>query len=202
MKCFKTFGLAVTAAIALMAVLGAGTASATALYKGETMLPAGTEISASQVGNSVFEETSGTVLDTCSGSTLKTKTENTGGSTETSKSTFAKENLTWSGCSTSTSTGEGGGIEVHWNISLEGSITVKSMKVNLLLLGSTCGYTAGSGVSLGTLLGKTKAGENAQIVVNSVLQGVTGNSVLCPADVKWVGEYKVESPAPLHPTAS
>ena len=91
MKHMKMFGLAIAAA-ALTAFLGAGTASSTVLC--ETTVspcPAGWDVAASteldfsvQSGTSlIFTDPFGSIIDTCTASTMKGTTTNTGSSTTT-----------------------------------------------------------------------------------------------------------------------
>src|SRR5690242_744555 len=88
MKHLAKLGLAAVAAAALMAFLGAGTASATVLCKNnlntETCsekYPVGTVGVASLTGSGVMETLSGTVVNTCTSSTAKETLQNEGSST-------------------------------------------------------------------------------------------------------------------------
>ncbi len=190
MKYLKMLGPAAVAAMALVA-FGAGTASATKLYKGATAVGAGTEIQASLAigGSARLTTTEGTTLNTCTGSTIKGSTSNAGGSAETVKGSVTAANLTWSGCNNTVDTIEGGELEIH-HISgtTNGTLTAKGFKVNVLIpfFGTTCTYTAGAGTHMGTLTGVSVG--NAVMDVNAI---VTTSSPGCPPSARWQATYTV-----------
>ena len=199
MKHVKMLGLAVVAAMALMALVGAGTASATALYSGATKLGAGTEIQATLSGTATLTTTEGTVLVTCTGGEVKGKTTNSGGAAETVKGTVEKAGLTWAGCTEPVVTLAGGSLEIHHITgTVNGTLTGSGFEVTVdtTIFGS-CIFTLTAGTHLGTLTG-TGIGD-ATMHINAVVSRKSG---LCPATEKWVGTYKVTKPTPLHVTAS
>jgi hypothetical protein len=197
MKHLKMFGLAAMAAMALLGLVAAS-ASATALYSGATKLGAGTEIKSSLTGTATLTTTEGTVLDTCAGGEVNGKTSNAGGAAETVKGKVEKTGVTWSSCTFTTDTLEGGELEIHWTSLLKGLLKGIRFKVtiNTGIFGS-CVFTLGTGTTLGELTGSTTT--NAVMDINAV---ATRESGLCPSTAKWVGTYKVTSPSPLHVTAS
>jgi len=203
MKYVKILGLAALAAMAVMAFVGAGTASATELYSGATTLKAGTEIQATLSGTALLQTTDGIELDTCTGGEVKGKTTNTGSSTETVKGNI--EALTWTNCTEPTSTIAKGGLEIHWTSGLNGTVTsianpvtgeVSEVTVNTTIFGS-CIFTIATGSIIGTLTGSTTT--NATFDINAI---ATRKSGLCPNSAKWNGTYKVTKPLPLHVTTS
>jgi len=198
MKHLKVFGLAAVAAMALMAFVGASTASATALYSGATKLGAGTVIEASLTGGTAtLTTTEGTVLDTCTGGGVTGKTSNAGGAAETVKGTISA--LTWSGCTEPTTTLKTGGLEIHYTSGLNGTLTSTGgteVTISTTIFGS-CVFTIGAGGTIGTLTGSTTS--NAVLHVNATATRLSG---LCPASAKWAGTYTVTNPKTLHVTAS
>jgi hypothetical protein len=198
MQGIKTIGLAALVAMALTAFFGAGTAAATALYSGATKLGAGTQIILSLSGTAMQATTEGTVLDTCTGGTVKGKTTNTGGPTETVKVNI--EEMSWSNCTEPTMTVAKGSLEIHWTSSLNGTVTAGSVAtditVNTTIYGS-CVFTFSAGSIWGSLTGSTSG--DGVIDINTLWMRKSG---LCPATTKWVGTYIVTSPTPLHVTAS
>jgi len=203
MKYVKMLGLTAMAAMAVMAFVGAGTASATELYKGAETVKSGTTIDASLTGSATLTTTDGTVLDTCKAGTVKGKITNAGSSTSTV--TGSIEELHWTECTEPTVTLNKGGLEVHHIGGLDGSVTaipnphtglLSEVTVNTTIFGS-CVFTIANGTSIGTLTGSTTG--NATFDINAV---ATRKSGLCPVSAKWVGTYLVTEPKPLHVTAS
>ncbi len=119
-KYAKILGLAAVAAMALMAFVGTGTASATVLCKTNLTTgcaaagqdyPAGTGIHATSESSGILETTGGVILDTCTGSTVKGKTSNTGSASTTVSGPI--EELAWGVCRRTTNTLKLGSLEVH-----------------------------------------------------------------------------------------
>jgi hypothetical protein len=197
MKYLKILSLAAVAAMALMA-FGAGTASATKLYGSGVALGVGTELKGSLTGSASLTTTEGTVLNTCTGSALAGKTTTAGGAAETVKGTVATSALTWSGCTNTVTTLEGGELEVHHVTgTTNGTLTAKGFKVTVQTPFGSCVFTAATGTHMGTLTGSTTG--NATMDVNAV---VTRESGLCPSSAKWVANYAVTSPTKLTVEAS
>lgn len=199
MKYLKMIGLAAVAAMALMAFAGAGTASAAGVLCSTATNPCTSKWAAKtameftlKTGTSAkLTTTEGTVLDTCTGSSVSgTLTENPNSTTKNATGTVATAGLTWSGCSVTTSTLEGGTLEVEAGASGAGTVKAKGFKVttNTGLFGS-CVFTAGTGTTLGTLSEGTAG--SSTLVVNA---NVTRESGLCPNSAKWVAEYTLTKP--------
>jgi hypothetical protein len=214
MKHLKMLGLAVMAAMALMAFTGASTASATALCKtNNTPCPiewhynTGTEIHATldPGTTAILKTTGGAIENTCSESTVAATTENTGGAEETVKAEVivrhtapVTTDLTFGGCTNTTDVLEGGTLEIHHIAgTMNGTLTAKGFKVTILLAGVTCIYTAGAGIDLGTLTGGTMATMDVNAVVNK-----SEGSFLCPATAIWEAKYTVTKPEPLYVSES
>jgi hypothetical protein len=205
MKYLKTFGLALVAALALMAFVGAGSASATVICKTNTTpcsekYPAGTEYKASlAVGTSMkLTTTEGTTLNTCAAATLTGKTENLGSATETVRGPVAATGLTFSNCSAGTvTTTEGGVTETHSITgTANGTYTAKGFKITVNTPFGPCTYTGGSATHIGTVTG----GAPATVDVNAVVTRLSPDpdAGICPASARWQATYTVTSPNPLY----
>jgi hypothetical protein len=203
MKYIKMLGLAAVAAMALMAV-GAGTASATKLCETTTNtttcaagwhLPAGTTLGFSmKPGTSAtFRDTSGFLNATCTGSTITGPTATTGSSTETVKGTVPAANLTWSGCSQTTTTTAGGTLEIHHITGTDnGTVTANGFRWTVLLpFNITCTVEL-NGSDIGTFTeGKTGTASPPTLDINAV---VTSTNPGCPTTQKWEATYVMTSP--------
>jgi hypothetical protein len=199
MKYLKTLRLATLAAMAVMAFIGAGTASATELYSGATTLKVGTVIDATLTGSISLTTTEGTILDTCTGGTVKTSITSTGSSTGTGKT--KTEAVTWSGCSEPTTTiALGSGGEIHWiSGTHNGTMTSlggREVTVNTTIFGS-CVYAVEAGKSEADVHGTTL--NNGKMAVDSIAMRKSG---LCPSSARWIGTYEITSPSPLNVASS
>jgi hypothetical protein len=202
MKHVKILGLAAAAAIAVMAFLGVGSASATVLCKtNSTPCPVewhyntGTTISASLESGTIttFTTTGGIHEDECTGSTVEGPTANTGGGSETVKASVAANKLTFSNCTVKTEVMEGGELEIHHITgSMNGTLTAAEFEITINL-GVSCVYTAGTSTDLGTVTG----GSMATIDISTILSKKTG-SFICPSTIIWAAAYTVTSPEPLY----
>jgi hypothetical protein len=211
MKYAKILGLAAIAAMAIMAFVGASSASATVLCKTTLVegcaaakwdYPAGTEIHAVLVENTEakLENLSGsTIYAHCSESTLQGTTANTGSSTETVSGSGV---VTWGaknvGCSTTVDTLENGTLEVHYGEKGDGVVTGKGVVVTVELFGVTCAYgTAATGTKLGTLTEPASSTADTVIDANAEVEKKSGG-FLCPSETRWTAEYTITSPVPLY----
>jgi len=204
MKYLKTLGLAALAAMAVMAFVGAGTASATELYSGATTLKAGTTIDASLTGSATLTTTEGTVLNTCKAGTIKGKITNPGSSTSTV--TIGLEEFFFKECTEENITVSIGGLEVHHITGTRNGLVTSiphpdtgaftEVTIQTTIFGS-CVFTFANGGTVGTITGTTSG--NATFHINAV---ATRKSGLCPASAKWVATFLVTQPVPLHVTTS
>jgi hypothetical protein len=199
MKYAKMLALAAVAAGALMAFVGAGTASATVLCSTTAdPCPAGQkwgavtlDFSIPSGSNAVLKDTSGNEIDKCTTSTVKGPVTNVGSSTATVTGTV--EQLTWESCSFPTKTLLSGKLEVH-KIAGTSNGTVTSdapfeVTINTFLFGS-CIYGVATGVDLGTI----KEGNPATFEANAVATRF-GTNFACPSTSRWTGTYTLTSPA-------
>jgi hypothetical protein len=157
MKHLRTIALAVMAAMALMA-FGAGTASATTIENGTAPYSHPVKIVASLTGGTARLTTAGgELLDTCTGGGVTGPITQTGSSTTTVKGTVAAADLTWTGCTKTTHTLQGGELEIHHIAGTsDGTVTGTTFEVTVAIFGVSCTYglsTTDTMVHLGTLKG-------------------------------------------------
>ena len=203
MKYAKMLALAAVAAGALMAFIGAGTASATVICSttadpcpaGQTW-PNGTalDFSIPSGSSALLVDTSGNTLDKCTGSTVKGSISETGSSLATV--TGPIEELTWTGCTFTTKTvSTGNKLKVHKIAGTSnGTVTSDSpieVTINTVLFGS-CIYGVGTTVDVGTITeGK---GTAATFHANAVAKRF-GTNFACPETSKWTGTYVLTTPS-------
>jgi hypothetical protein len=198
MKYLKMLGLAAVAAVVLMALAGAGSASATVLcHKAETpcsqkwSLGTETEFIIKPETKAKWFSGINTLME-CSSGDLKGKITNAGNSSETVK--MGINTFQWSSCTVGNSTLENGELEVHSITgSTNGTMTLKGFtnRIESTQYG-TCVYTSGAtGMDLGTLVA-SKTGQ-AIIDIEVVLTKKEG-SVLCPSTIEWWEEWTQTAP--------
>lgn len=201
MKNLKMIALIAVCAIVALAFAGASTASATVLCK-TTSTPCGsiyekgTTVRPTLTGSNVLETLEGSTLTTCTGTSIKSVIETSGGATSTVSGVNTE--LVASGCSNLVTTIKPGSLEIHYVTGTDnGTVTGLVAEVTVVTLGVSCTYGVGSGTDIGTLFG----GEAPIIKVNGVVKKTAGG-FLCPAETRWTGEYKVTEPTPLYVEAS
>jgi hypothetical protein len=198
--------LAAVAAGALMAFIGAGTASATVLCS-TTVTPcptgqdlvAGTKIDFSIPSGSSASlvDTKGNALDKCTTSTVKGELTKTGGATSTPTGDVSE--LTWGGCTFPTKTLKTAALEIH-QIAGTSNGTVTSdevaggnprfeVTINTVLFGS-CVY----GVDPGTSIGDLVEGKPAHFTANAVAKKL-GGGASCPETAVWTATYVMTEPS-------
>jgi hypothetical protein len=202
MKYAKMLALAAVAAGALMALIGAGTASATVICS-TTADPCPTgqawgngtaiDFSIPSGQSAVLKDTSGNELDKCTSSTVSGSITNTGSATSTV--TGAVKGLTWGGCTFPTATVATSNLEVH-KIAGTSNGTVTSdgtfeVTINTVLFGS-CIYGVASGVDIGTI--SEGSGTNSTFSANAVASRF-GTNLACPKTSLWTGTYVLTTPS-------
>lgn len=215
MKYLKLIGLAAVAAMALMAFIGAGSASATALCSttptttGENIgecpsgwdYAAGTEIHAELEGNAILETLGGTELAKCTVGTIQAHTTNTGSTTETVEAKITA--LTWgavgAGCNKTVDTLKTGHLIIHTDVGDDhnGLVTATTSEVTVNTIFGSCIYGTGAERSIGTLTHSTATEPHATIDINTTVLKVGGNAA-CPTETRWTASYTVTSPKPLY----
>src|SRR3954462_10010477 len=198
MKYLKILGLTAIAAAAVMALAGAGTASATVLCSTTTnpctsVLPVNTVLDFSlEPGSSLLWQNGGTTLETCTGVTLKSEITSAGSSTNTVKA--KNKALTWTGCTWNNTTNVLGGIEIH-NISgtHNGTLTA-SEEISWTFINGVFGDCI-YGWKPGSHIGTITEGKPATLDVNSTILRLSGSSLLCPENGTLIGSFIQTEPA-------
>jgi hypothetical protein len=200
MKYVKMLGLAAVAAAALMAFVGAGTASAAGILCStsgspcSSKYPNGTTLSFAipSGGSANLQETAppngeGEVLDTCKESSVSGNVTNEGNAHGSISS------LTWKSCTWTTTTTLNGGLEVESAGSGNGTVKSNSeikVTISIPLFGS-CVY----GVTAGTKLGTITEGKPATFDANAVAKKLSGSSFTCPETSLWSATYTQTAPS-------
>lgn len=207
MKHIKMLGVAAGATVALMAFVGASSASGTVLCKTPgTGTPTGTtcpEGWAYPTGTTTHEVNEGVVKLTtefknieCSKSEIEIETENLGSETETVRGQVKK--LTFQECNCEVKTLNNGTQEFHWiSGTHNGTITSTESEVTAQcssIFGNVhCIYSTNA-----TDVGDVTAGAEATVdIEGNDIPRLTTNE-LCAEEATWDGKYKVESPKPLY----
>jgi hypothetical protein len=198
MKSLNMLGLVALAVAALTASIGAGTASAAggALCSTATIpctsrwaTPTAMEFSLKSGSSTKLTATEGTMLDTCTSSSVSgTLTSNPGGSTPASGS---NSSFTWGGCTVTTDTLKPGGLKVESNGAGSGKVISNATIQITVNVFSSCTWGVNSGAVLGTISEGT--GTGAVFTANAVLEIISGG-FLCQSTAKWVGEYVLTKP--------
>jgi len=198
MKLLKMAGLAAIAALGLMAFAGAGSASATTLTctnppGTKVTCPAGTNVDLSAESSLLIK--AGFANITCTESTIKGKTSNTGSATETVKGNI--ETLTFSPCNATVTVLRKGSLEVHTDeegiTSGNGTLTGSGTEFTVAVSGVTCTYGT-SNTDLGTLTGSSpKSNATATLDLTADLLKFAGG-FLCASPARWEGTYTVTEP--------
>jgi hypothetical protein len=198
MKYLKMLGLAAVAAMALMAFIGAGTASATTLDKEGVVQNKSVSIIATlEAGSSAtLVDEGGSTTDTCHTSEVQGATEppytaaSVGG---------AISHLTFGECSHTTKVLKNGKLSVSW-IKGTNNGTVTSSEAEVTVVSTVFGISAicktGAGTDIGTITGAATSTSHAKmdITAKNVLDcGILGKS-------SWTGTYIVTSPTGLRVT--
>jgi len=201
MKYAKMLGL-VTAA-ALMAMLWAGSASATVLcseYKTPCPqgkgLGKGTQLEMSlRTGESLtITDIAKTLLDTCTGSTVKGKTTNDGSATETIKGNV--ESITYENCKSTLKDLKLGTFEVHYvGPKTTGELTSIGAEVTMVVAGSSCDYGTVGGVDLGKM--ESDETESPEFDEETTWEKEEGGFI-CPGSIIVKGIYNITAPAKVY----
>jgi hypothetical protein len=191
----KTLGPIAAAAMALMAFLGAGSASATVLCKEAVTTgctndyPAGTALEGTLRGGTMSFEVGSTVLVTCTGSTILGGTENTGGAGVAVGVNVSS--LTWSGCTKTTTTLRIGTLALsHIAGTDNASVTAREFEITISTIFGSCIYGYGTEAKI---LGVFDGGASAIFQAVAEVPKISGN---CPgSSATWTAAYNVTNPA-------
>jgi hypothetical protein len=210
MKYVKMLGLA---AAAVMAVVGAGTASATVLCKTNTtpcaagqMYEPGQEFHAVNEGNLTLR--AGFMVITCETATLKGTQENTGGANETvfyqldetsisEEGNPQKTGLHYGKCSAVFKVTSAGTLTLHWITgTMNATVRSKGTSTTFEIAGTVCTYgTKGAGeeTDLGTLTGSSVTNATPTIDLSVELKKEAGG-FLCANPAHLEGAYSITTP--------
>jgi len=196
MKPPKILGFAAAAAVVLMALIGVGTASATALTSPEgTVLKTGSTIHMVNSGTSTLTTTFKNI--TCSESTVQAKTTNESGTAISA----SVESLTWGGCNCEVKTLKGGTLSITSSGSGNGAFSSSNAEITVscsTIFGNVhCIYATGAGTSLGTLTGSSTTGSTATLDVAETNIPRLATSAICAEKAHWDATYKVDKPDSL-----
>jgi hypothetical protein len=222
MKYVKMLGLAAVSAAALMAFVGAGTASATVLCKTPgtgtttgTTCPEGWAYSSATLHAVLDPETGPAKLVTsfknieCKQSTVSITQTNEGSATETVKGTVEEHEfepgkftpwLTFGECNCEVKVLSGGSVEVHWiEGSHNGTITSTGGEVtaqcNSIFGPVHCIYQTNK-----TDIGKLTGGAMATMDIEKSNIPRLATDALCAEKAEWSAKYTVTEPEPLYVT--
>jgi hypothetical protein len=213
MKYVKALVLTAMAVMALMAFIGASSASATVFCKTQpttggstqgTTCPEGWAYPGGTRNHEVAVEkvTMGTEFETieCNESTIHGEIEKEGGATETPKGPV--DGLTFTGsCNCSISVLKKGTQEFHWipdtfNVTIISNGAETTATCNTIFGTVHCIY-----VTENTDLGEITASENSKAAavthINAEMPSRT-TSALCGEESHWIGKYEVKEPIPLY----
>lgn len=199
MKHLKILGMAVVAAAALMAFVGASTASADVLCtENNTPQCPSTKVITSLHATlksgttALLETTGGTALITCSESTISGTITNQGHGVEPEGS-FTAANLTWGSCNHTADTIAGGSLKVETIETSPGvfkhTVTAKSAEVTVNILNITCTYGPGLNGNI-ISLGDLQQGAPATLTISTIVNKTAGGG-LCPETSRWTATYQI-----------
>jgi hypothetical protein len=186
MKYLKMLGLAAMAAMALTALLGAGSASATTHEKTGVPQngPVTIEASIKAGGSAILRDTENRSVDTCTGSTVKGTTVAPYSGTSVGGPVSS---LTFTGCTHTTHVVAPGNLSIsHITGTTNGTVTSSGAEVQVqsTAFGVTLTCKTGTGTDIGTLTG-VKHGQ-ATMHIN----GIVNCGFFVPT-AKWEGTYTV-----------
>ncbi|HEX5526912.1 MAG TPA: hypothetical protein VFX44_06905 [Solirubrobacterales bacterium] len=212
MKYLKILGLAAIATGALMAFIGAGTASATQLTCKNAsgiieVCPKGTLIKAASEGHAILDNSATGNIE-CN-STLEGSTSNTGSATETIKGVINFGGLTFTNCTSAVvQVLSFGTLEIHTEYTKEadghetqntastnnGTLTSTGAEWTVEKAGFHCIYST-SATDLGTVTGSTTTKGKATLDINGRIPRTGGRSgIFCGESAPLTGSYVVNSP--------
>ena len=190
MKYLKTFGLILTAAMALAALVGVATASATTLEVGGVAQNKSVALLATLEANSsaLLKDSAGTTFQTCTSSEIKLTTS---GSFTSAAVNGPVATLTYGLCTHTTKALANGSLSFTWTSGTNASVSSSGAEVTVLstTFGASAVCKTGAGTTIGTLTG-VKEG-NATLDVNAKTScGILGT-------MTWTGSYTFTSPQGL-----
>ena len=201
MNYLKMLGLAAVAAAALMAIVGASTATATVLCD-STSTPCpenekwkvGTTVRFTvRSGTSgVWTDTSGSQIATCPEGEIQGNIAKAGSETSTVEIPVEPSHFVWQSC-IHTETLEGGTLELHTISGTDnGTVTATGFKFTTVVNGIDCIYGFPTATTLGTL---TASGEGRAVLDVKTTMVKREGSFLCPGTLNWAEEFTQTQPS-------
>jgi hypothetical protein len=172
---------------------------ATPCPEGEDYEP-GTKLDATlEPETSMRFSSGGTLVNTCTASTIEGKTSTTGSATETVSAVLTA--LTFGGCNKKIAVLENGELEIHYideaGNATKGTLTLKGSSMTIEVFGGvSCVYGTGVAAHIGTFTSDDSM-TYATIDFKTTLIR-QGGGFLCPANVVAEALYNVTQPKPLY----
>jgi hypothetical protein len=133
------------------------------------------------------------LLNTCTGSTIKSETENAGGNAGEAV-TGRNEEEAFTGCTHKMVVLEKGKFAVHYlGPKTTGTLLFTNDNVTVEEFGVTCSYGSGAEDEVGDVEADESTSYGEVDIVEAEFAKVAG-SFLCPAVVIWWGEYLITEP--------
>lgn len=203
----KMLGLCLLGALALTALIGPGTASATKLCSVNTApCPAGntygkgTAIKAQLVPGTKSVVSSGFVTVECTESTMSGKTTSAGGGSGVAV-LGQISSVTWKNCkTTSGSSCTASALNTPWGVEVNGSGGSGTMSVSGAAGKFSCAVTCEYEAKTASV--SANGGNPATIKAAGVGFSRIGGSFLCSSSASWSAEYEVTAPKPLFVVSS
>jgi hypothetical protein len=198
MKYLKGLALVVAAA-AVLAVFGAGSASATVVCKTKTSPCSspylkGTLFKGVLTPGTIAVFKAGFATIECTEGSGSIETTTNGSATETVKG--LTKTLTFGGCNAELTVLKTGSGEIHWTSKTNGTFTAEGLEVRASSLGVTCIY--GGAITSGVTL---NGGEKPTISMNAKVALISGG-FLCSNPATLTASLTVTEPTPLYVLAS
>ena len=200
MKFLKMLVLVAATGAALLAAIGAGSATATTTLCKTTesacsfanMWPEGETFSSSLVTGtkSVFTPDGELPTIECSGSSI-------GGITETTTTPEGKvSTLTFTSCNNTVEILERGKFQIHWDVAQNGELTISGMRIRTKAYFGALSCDFGGTISSGITM---TSGGPAKLTITASVPMIQETGIIpCPLATVWHGEYTVSKPDPLY----
>jgi len=199
MKYIKMLGLATVAAVAVMAFVGAGSASATELTCNGVKCPIGTVFHASTPAgtHTVLHPVIGAIE--CN-STIEGTVQDAGSPTTTAKLSLGTLALTPCTNGAVVTTLKKGTLELHSTAGGgNATVTLFNWEVTIQAFGFHCIFLTGpAGIDIGTMTTNTSTPGAATFDLGATIPRTGGTSgVFCGSTAKWTGTYRTTKPTTL-----
>jgi hypothetical protein len=198
MKHLKRLGLAAVAAMALMAFVGAGTASATTLT--------GVGGAVLKTGTTIHVVSSGTNTMTTSFLNIQCSTSKAAGSTSNETGTAITINVTertTEGCNCEVVVLKTGTLSITWTSGNSGTVRSSGAEITAscsTIFGNVHCIYATNNTDMGTLVGSATTGATATLNTSADIPRLS-TSALCNEKGTWDANYKIDNPDTLNVTS-